>query len=471
MSHAIQANYNEILLFPPCVEDWVPADHPVRFIRDFVAAADLPGLGFPAPHGTTGRPHYAVALLVGVWLYGYLHQIRSSRQLEVACHDHLPLLWLTGNHPPDHNTLWRFWQRHRVRVKALYAQTVRVALQCGCVGLALQAVDGTKLRAAGSPAQALDVAGLTRLLATLDAQVQALEADLEANAPTTPREEAYRLPTTLQEAQARRAEIAAALAQVTADERSRCLRTEPEARPMRMAGQPQWGYNAQAVVDAATQVIVGAAVSPEANDSGQLVPMVAAAAAQTGTVATETVADGGYASAAQLALAEDCGYAVTVAAGTAVTGPYHTGRFQYDAARDVFICPCGQVLHFVGASRARSGRRRVRKYQCGAYRQCAQRWACSRARTGRALCVSEHYGALQRQRAKQATPAAQAVLRRRKQIVEPVFAWIKQGLGFRRWSWRGLAKVEAEWLWLCACINLKRLYQLWKTQRLVFAGG
>ncbi len=75
MSKAIHADHNQRFLFPPALEDWIPSDHPARFIRDFVAHLDLGALGFVERPGSKGRPHYAVELLLTVWRYGYLARI------------------------------------------------------------------------------------------------------------------------------------------------------------------------------------------------------------------------------------------------------------------------------------------------------------------------------------------------------------------------------------------------------------
>ena len=95
MSGPIRADYDQMYLLPPRLDDWVPKDHPARFLRDFVDTLDLEALGFRIPECETGRPAYAADLLLKVWLCGYFNGIRSTRSLERACYEQISFIWLT----------------------------------------------------------------------------------------------------------------------------------------------------------------------------------------------------------------------------------------------------------------------------------------------------------------------------------------------------------------------------------------
>jgi transposase len=203
MAQPIAPDYGQQFLFPPALEDWVPADHPARFLREFVDQLDLPTLGFALPAAVEGRPPYHPSLLLKIWLYGYYHRIRSTRKLETACREHLSLLWLTGLIQPDHNSLWRFWRDHQKALRQIFKQTVQVAVRTGAVGLALQALDGTKIQAACSGPQGWSKEYMEKLLAQLDSALDAIELTIvEENADRD--QPGYRLPAGLAQRQALR---------------------------------------------------------------------------------------------------------------------------------------------------------------------------------------------------------------------------------------------------------------------------
>src|SRR5580700_8402382 len=191
MAQPIAPDYGQQFLFPPALEDWVPKDHPARFLREFVDELKLADLGFVMPSGDDGRPPYAPSLLLKIWLYGYFHRIRSTRKLETACREHLSLLWLTGLIVPDHNSLWRFWSENKKALREVFQQTVTLAVRTGAVGLALQALDGTKMEAAASSPQGWSKAYMEKLLAQLDAaleesELKVVEENAGASGPGSP---------------------------------------------------------------------------------------------------------------------------------------------------------------------------------------------------------------------------------------------------------------------------------------------
>ena len=466
MSHEIRADYSQTFLFPPCLEDWVGADHPARFIREFVEALDLKALGFEKHESEEGRPPYANDLLLKVWLYGYLGRIRATRELEKACKEHLSLLWLTGLQAPDHNTLWRFWRDNRKALREVFRAGVKVAAAQGLIGMICHAVDGTKIRAVASRRTTEHREDLEKLLARVEEELEKMEAEIEA-AELEPGGD-YRLPEGLRETEKLRAKILESLAYLRQAERAHLHPQEREARLMPCEGRQEPAYNAQAVADAQAGIIVAAEAVNEESDNAQLIPMLEETAANLGKVAETTLADGGYVSGEQLQEAEERGQAVLVAAGVETGGPkrgeYHSTKFTYDEAGDAVLCPQGQRLRFEGIVN-KGGQRKVRRYRCEHAAECPARALCSRRKGGRRIEISPQYGALLRQRAQRQDPVRRALLRRRSVIIEPVFASIKQAMGFRRWTVRGLDNVRTQWALLCTTHNLKKLYPHWVAGR------
>jgi len=467
MAHPIAPDYGQQFLFPPALEDWVPRDHPVRFLREFVDQLDLPALGFAMPTAVEGRPPYHPSLLLKIWLYGYFHRIRSTRKLEAACREHLALLWLTGLHAPDHNSLWRFWCDNKKALRAIFKQTVQLAVQTGAVGFALQALDGTRIEAAGSGFTGWSKEYLVKLLAQLDAALEDIELKVvEENPPTEA--PAYRLPAGLAERRALREQIKAGLAQLEADGRQHYHPVEPEARRMKVGDTNRYGYNAQAIADQQEQIIVACEATRQENDVGQLVPLIEQARENLGpsaSVSTVTVADTGYGSGADLQAAADRGMSVLAPPKESSVDPdqpYALKCFQIDALAQTVICPQGRSLDYEG-QKTQNGQT-IHRFRCH-HRDCPVRDQCTKDPKGRQIEVRPGHEIVQAMRRRLEEPSARAQWEQRCHIIEPRFAQLKQHDGFRRWTVWGLEAVKTQWSLLCATLNLRVLYQKWRTQR------
>lgn len=463
-------------LLPVDPDEWLAADHPVRFIPTFLdalRAEDWHALGI-APAAGVGAPRFAPELMLRVWTAGFMLGIRSVRGLERACQESLPMRWLTGGACPDHNTIWRFYDQHRAGMPVLFKLTVTTAVRAGLLDWAVQAVDGTKVLADAARERSLSEVQLEQLLAQTDAALADLEASLVTEEPAVPG-----LPPELQQQTARRERIAAALTEARGDlAPKRVNLTDPEAREMQTRQGVRLAYNAQAVVVALDahaagspgRVVVAADVTTVGTDTRLLASMVTQAAQLSGQTATLTVADAGYYSGVSL---EDCaalGAVVVVppvTCPTRKTGPYAREHFRYNAEQDTYSCPEGTPLTRRGVSQSKRSFNHV-LYRpdpticraCPAWGHCT-----TNRRHGRVLSISPHDQRLQTHRAWMQTDAATTASRQRKGVIEGVFGSIKAHYGGRRTQVRGLAKVTVEWSLVAMGANLRTLARWAATQR------
>lgn len=461
MSRAIHANRTQIFLLPPSLDDWVAPTHPARFVADLVESLDLETLGFRASPGEEGRPHYAAELLLGVWLYGWMERVRSSRALEKACQCDVAFIWLTSQQRPDHNTLWRFFRDNRMALKKLFAHVVRIAANANLVGFALHALDGSKLQAASSMDSALHRKKLNEQLKKLDATIEAsikqIELDEKHAAPD------WKMPDALVDKEARKKRIREELAKLDDAKTNHLHPNEPEARVMKTREGQRLAYNAQAVVDRDSDLVVAIGLSGEETDYRQLVPMTEGARETLGRTAEHTVADAGYASGRQFEEAErrQLPVLVDVRDESSEENEYAKSRFTYDSERDVYTCPRGEVLGFERVEQPGKSKPYPRRvYRCR-NAECPVRDACTSDKKGRAIKRLTTEEAFNRQMQRQSGADKKLLMSKRKTIVEHIFGIAKANLGFRRFTVRGLLGASAQWALIALAINLRKLVPAW----------
>ena len=356
-------------------------------------------------------------------------------------------------------------------MRKLFERTVRTAVTLELVDLALQAVDGTKVRASATRDRTHDAEGLRRLLERVERAIGDLEAQNEAGDDA----DAPRMSRELAEKEVLRERVRRAMDDHASQDRHKRINlTDSDARLMKTPQGIVPSYNAQATVSPVAadgegmgMLITAVDVVDEPDDHGQLVPMMQQAEQITGTKASLTLADAGYHSGGNL---EECarrGQTIVMpeAARRLLKSPYHKDRFIHDEGSDSYICPQGQRLFFDRFIQANTARVRLYRTSSGAVCQaCLAFGECTTDRNrGRGLGIGPHDVALRRHRAWMATDRARQANRRRSHLIEPIFGIIKEQMAARRFMLRGIMNVAAEWTMLATAFNLRILWRVWRT--------
>src|ERR1035441_2950759 len=180
MNHRPGLDRSQTLLFPERLEDYIAAENPARFLDAFVVSRGLHALGFArAICASTGRPPYDPAALLKLYLYGYLHRVRSSRLLEAECQRNVEVLWLLGKLAPDFKTSADFRKDNLQPLKAVARQFTLLCRQLELFGGELLAIDGSKFAAVNALDQNFNAAKLQDLIARADARSEEHLAQLD----------------------------------------------------------------------------------------------------------------------------------------------------------------------------------------------------------------------------------------------------------------------------------------------------
>lgn len=472
MSYLRGPSRNEVQLLPPCLDDYVPASCPARFIDAFVEGLDFKALGFGhAEPAVTGRPPYHPADLTKLHVYGYLMRIRSSRRLEAEAGRNLELIWLLRGVRPDFKTIADFRKNNRHAFKALFKQFNLLCRQMGLFGAELVAIDGSKFKAVNNSWRYYTQEQLRELISKIETRIDQYlcDADKEdeqlaelAAAPTP--EQLQQKITQLRERKGRYEEL---LGQLEQQEKQAVSLTDADARPMRGPHGHVHGYNVQVAVDAKHHLIVAQEVVQEGNDTAQLAPMALAAKEALAVQKLKAVADTGYYNTDQLEICEQAQVETFVSGkDPQVDGrklkTFRKHQFRYEADVDAYYCPAGQVLKRQYPNRIK-GKEWTYYFNKKACAGCALRSRCT-ASQYRMVTRLRNEAVAERNAAR--VSAQPEVLRQRKTIVEHVYGTLRQW-GHDTFLMRGLEKVRAEFSLSALVYNLKRVLGLKKIEDLL----
>jgi len=271
MAYIAGTDRTQAVLLPEVLDDYVGADNPVRFLDSFVAQLDLAALGFQrAVPAETGRPGYAPGDLLRLYLYGYLHRIRSSRRLEQETHRNVELMWLLRRLTPDFKTIADFRRDHPGALKGVGREFVLLCRRLDLFGGELLAIDGSKFRAVNARDRSYTPARLAMLQRDIDRTITRYLREIE-------RQDAAETGTEGPTTEALREKIAALGQALAASGETAVSLTDADSRPMMSGGRIEVCYNVQTAVDAKHKLIVAEAVTNAAGDRDQLSPMATAA--------------------------------------------------------------------------------------------------------------------------------------------------------------------------------------------------
>jgi transposase len=425
---------DQVMLLPASLQDWLPKGHLAYFINDTVDALDLRAFYARYAGGGSRNQPFHPAMMVKVLVYGYATGVFSSRKIERRLHEDLAFRMLAAGNFPKHRTIRDFRALHLQELSELFVQVVKLARELGLVKLGTVAIDGTKVKANASRHKAMSYERMQQAEVELKAQIEALLQRAKSTDEAEADEPELDLPAEIERRETRLQAIAAARQRL--EQRQRDADTErgrsedDDRRPRDGDGNPKGGryqrdfgvpapkaqenftdpdsrimkragggfdpsYNAQTAVDDTAHIIVAAELGNNAADVGQLLPMLQAVQDNLGALPTQGLADAGYRSEENFAKATSPEIDLVVALG-------------------------------------REGKQQA-QVDAAAYPHTA------------AMAV------------KLQTKEGRAAYRRRKWIAEPPNGWIKNVLGFRQFSVRGLKKVQAEWKLVCLALNLRRM--------------
>jgi len=474
MNHRTCLDRTQTLLFPERLEDYIAPENPVRFLDAFVGSLDLHALGFAkAQCAETGRPPYDPAVLLKLYLYGYLHRVRSSRLLEAECQKNVEVIWLTGKQAPDHKTIADFRKDNVKALRQVNRQFTVLCRKLELFGGELLAIDGSKFGAVNARDQNFNAARLEELIGRADARLAEYLKEMDsadASAPATTALSKAQLAekiAALQEKQDWHKEL---LGQLD-EEQKQVSVTDPDTRKMPTAHGMMVGYNAQMAVDAKHKLIAAEDVTNEVTDFKQLANVALEAKANLELKQTQVVADAGYYNASEVNRCVEAGITAYVpkadtSANTA-RGLYGKSKFRYDAQKDVYVCPAGAELTYRFATYELG--RELRYYRASGCKGCALKKQCTRNKHNRTITREANEGLMEAMAARMQEQPWKFKLR--KTLAEHPYGTIKRWFGYTHFLLKGLEKVRTEWSLTTLVYNLKRVLNLVSFAKLMAAVG
>ena len=453
----------QVTLLPECLDDYIEANNPVRVIDVFVEGLDLGQLGFDGVEpSATGRPSYHPAVLLKIYIYGYLNRVQSSRRLERETQRNVEVMWLTGRLMPDFKTIADFRKDNGRAIRNVCKQFVELCRELDLFAEAVVAIDGSKFKAVNNRDKNFTQAKMQRRMKEIEESIERYLVDMDTAdraAPVVARIKKERLQDKITALKQRMRQLRKVNTQLAAMPEKQISLTDPDARSMNSRGSGIVGYNVQTAVDTQHHFIVAHEVSNVGTDRGHLATMAKEAQAATGVDDLTVLADRGYYTGEEILECDRAGMTPLVPKPTTsnskAEGRFDKADFIYIANDDEYLCPAGEraIWRMVTVEDGR----RLHRYWPSACPTCPLKKQCTPS-DYRRITRWEHEDVLDAMQERlDRNPATSRV---RRQTVEHPFGTIKYWMGATHFLTKTLGRVSTEMSLHVLAYNLKRLMSL-----------
>jgi transposase len=458
-------NRHQPIMFPVVIEDYVPADAPVRVYDAFVEALPLEKMGIklePNPKG--GADEYYPKDMLKLLLYGYSYGgTRSSRKLERACHDNVSFIWLMGGLKPDYRTIARFRSDNKKAIKQILKQCVRMCIKLDLIEGNMLFIDGSKFRADASINNNWTKERCEKHIKQVEEKIDKLVDDIEKEDTQEGKEETLvRLKEEIRDKAVFINKIKDVLKEIELSGKKSINSTDKDC----VNGKSRQGahaiHNVQVTSDGKHGLIVNAEAVGQSNDYNQFSPQVQQATEVLGHEPKHVAADAGFSCIEDMKKVNPAINIIVPSRkqsqeekGICPVGEFDRKRFLYDDSRDEYVCPANQRLTYRGDNKEAG--QRIYKTQGHICRECVNFGKCTKNHTGRKIVrmIDEKFKEALEENYKK--PENQKIYALRKEVIEHPFGHIKRNLGAGQFLLRGKEKVDAEFSILATCFNMARL--------------
>lgn len=465
---------SQVTLLPECLDDYIAEDNPIRVVDVFVDELSMKKLGFEgAEPAATGRPSYHPAVLLKIYIYGYLNRVQSSRRLEREAQRNVELMWLTGRLAPDFKTIADFRRGHGDAIHKVCREFVLLCRRLKLFTDGIVAIDGSKFKAVNNRDKNFTDRKLKARLEQLEDSIKRYLVELDR----ADRDATAVLPNRVAHLQEKIARVkqqmqglAAIGEQMNASGDRQISLTDPDARSMATSGRGTGivGYNVQTAVDAKHHMIVAHEVTNVGHDRGQLASMAKLAKAATGEGDLIALADRGYYEGYEILKCEQAGVAAVVpkpmTSNNLADGLFDKRDFVYDSKKDEYRCPAGKIAIY--RCTAEENGKTSHKYWSSECPQCPMKPRCTTSKNRR-IARWEHEDVMDI--VQEQLEGAPEAMRLRRQTVEHVFGTLKAWMGSSHFLTRTLPRVRTEMSLQVLAYNLKRAIKVIGAEPLIAA--